>query len=162
MADLRLHFERLKLKRVATFIASGNVIFDLPRGAVAALERRIEKHLAKCLGYDVPTFVRTIAELREAAENVPFTDLAETDSLYINFLRTDPDDAARRAILSLESPVDKFAFRGRELYWLCHGKISEVSVAWPHLDKLARAGKGADGTSRNITSVRKLLATAQG
>lgn len=160
MADLRHHFEALGLARVATFIASGNVIFDLPAGNPAALERRIEKHLEKALGFAVPTYIRTVDELREAVDAVPFPKVLATDSLYVNFLRTEPDEAARRAILALESPVDKFGFRGRELYWLCHGKISEVSTAWPQLDKLARTGKGADGTSRNITTVRKLIEAA--
>lgn len=160
MADLRRHFEVLKLDRVATFIASGNVIFDLPRGSVASLERRIEKHLAGALGFETPTFIRTVDELSEVAKSVPFAKVADSDSLYVTFLREVPEEPARRAVLALESPFDTFRFRGRELYWLCHGKISEVSVAWPQLDKLARSNKGLDGTSRNITSVRKLLAAA--
>ena len=77
----------------------------------------------------------------------------------VSFLRDEPDAAAQRPVLALESPVDKFRFHGRELYWLCHGKISEVSVAWPQLDKLAKSSKAVSGTSRNITSLRKLLAT---
>ncbi len=162
MADLRRHVEALKLKHVSTFIASGNVIFDLPTGNPAALERRIEKHLAKVLGYEVPAFIRTVGELRDAVEGVPFPKVLATDSLYVSFMRAEADDATRRAILALESPVDAFGFRGREFYWLCRGKISEVSVAWPRLEKLAKAGKGAEGTSRNITTLRKLIEAAGG
>ena len=163
MADLRRHVEALKLGNVATFIASGNVIFDTPaRADLAALEQRIERHLAKALGYEVPTFIRTIDEITAVAAAEPFPDAAATDSLYVSFLRAAPDAAAKRAVLDLESPVDTFCFRGRELYWRCRGKISEVSIAWPKLEKLARSAKSIDGTSRNITSVRKLLAAMGG
>jgi uncharacterized protein (DUF1697 family) len=163
MADLRRHFEALKLRNVATFIASGNVIFDAPApGDFAALEQRIEKHLAKALGFEAPTFIRTADEIAEVVAAVPFPRVRETDSLYVSFLRAEPDAAAKRAVLALESPVDEFRFRGRELYWLCHGKISEVSLAWPKLEKLAKSAKFIEGTSRNITSVRKLLAVMGG
>lgn len=163
MADLRRHFEALKLKNCATFIASGNVIFDAPaRADLAALEGRIEKHLAKALGFQAPTFIRSVDEIAEVVTSVPFPHVCETDSLYVSFLRGEPDDAGKQAVLALESPVDEFRFRGRELYWLCHGKISEVSVAWSKLEKLARSAKQIDGTSRNITSVRKLLAAMGG
>jgi len=165
MADLRRHFEALKLRNVATFIASGNVIFDAPAAAgddFSALEGRIEKLLAKALGFEAPTFIRTLAELEAILARPVFPKMAETDSLYVNFLRTEPDAAAQRAVLALESPVDHFRFRGRELYWLCNGKISEVSIAWPKLDKLAKSSKSTDGTSRNITSVRKLVAAMGG
>ncbi|MBE2214633.1 MAG: DUF1697 domain-containing protein [Opitutaceae bacterium] len=163
MADLRRHCEALRLKNVATFIASGNVIFDAAAGAdLAALERRMEKHLAEALGFAAPTFIRTVDEIAIVAAAEPFSDAAPTDSLYVSFLRAAPDAAAQRAVLALESRVDMFCFRGRELYWRCRGKISEVSIAWPKLEKLAKTAKLIDGTSRNITSVRKLLAAMGG
>ena len=158
MADLRRYGEALGLRNVATFIASGNLIFDVAAGAdLAALERRLEKHLASEFGFEAPAFIRTADEIAAVAETQLFPDLAATDSLYVSFLRSVPDEAAKKAILALESPVDTFRFLGRELYWRCRGKISEVSIAWPMLDKLAKSGKAVDGTSRNITSVRKLL-----
>jgi uncharacterized protein (DUF1697 family) len=162
MDALRRHFEALRLRNVETFIASGNVIFDAPAGDIAAPERRIERHLAKVLGFEAPVFIRTVDEIATAVASVPFPRFSETDSLTITFLRTEPDPAAKEAVLALASPVDEFRFRGREVYWLCHGKISEVSLAWPKLEKLAKSAKSIDGTSRNITSVRKLLESVNG
>ena len=158
MADLRRHFQALKLRQVETFIASGNVIFEAPADAdPAALEVRIEEHLGKKLGFECPTLIRSLDHLAAIAAAKPFPRIRPEDSLYVTFLRAEPDAAAQQAVLALESPVDKFRFIGRELYWLCHGKISEVSIAWPKLDKLGRSTSGLPGTSRNITSVRKLV-----
>src|SRR5918994_5060517 len=70
MDAVRRTFEALDLDNVATFIASGNVIFETgdPGGdpadtEVAALTARIESHLRAALGYEVPTFLRTDSEL---------------------------------------------------------------------------------------------------
>jgi uncharacterized protein (DUF1697 family) len=51
MDQLRKLFEGLRLANVETFIASGNVIFDCGAEDAQKLERRIEAHLQKSLGY---------------------------------------------------------------------------------------------------------------
>jgi Protein of unknown function (DUF1697) len=61
MAALRAQFEALGFSNVETFIASGNVIFEAASRDSAALHRKIEAHLAKSLGHEVSTFVRTDA-----------------------------------------------------------------------------------------------------
>ena len=73
MATLRDHFSALGLTRVETYIASGNVLFDVPHAdinndaatprTVDALESMIEAQLERTLGYAVSTFLRTSAEL---------------------------------------------------------------------------------------------------
>ena len=49
METLRKHFGALGLREVETFIASGNVLFDSPERNTAAIERRVETHLAATL-----------------------------------------------------------------------------------------------------------------
>ena len=58
MQSLRQVFEPLGFCRVATFIASGNVIFETMRKRSKTLERKIEKALQKTLGYEVRAFIR--------------------------------------------------------------------------------------------------------
>ena len=64
----------MKFKNVETFIASGNVIFDSPSKNPRALEKSLEAHLEKHLGYPVATFIRSISELSEIAGHKPFSD----------------------------------------------------------------------------------------
>ena len=61
MDDLRRRFAQLGFTEVETFIASGNVIFSSPSRDAAALEKKIERQLEKSFGYEVKTFVRTLA-----------------------------------------------------------------------------------------------------
>jgi uncharacterized protein (DUF1697 family) len=99
MEDLRKIFEARGFLNVQTFIQTGNVIFEPPpriRKTPADLERDIEAHLAKTLGYEVVTFLRSPAEIAAIADvvTVHATDLAAGASLYIGFLRARPPRAA--------------------------------------------------------------------
>lgn len=155
MADLRRHFESLGLKNVETFIASGNVIFDSAKAPTPALEKRIETHLANALGFAAPTCVRTLEELAAIAGYRAFPKVTAEDSLWIYLLREEPDAALKVAVEKLESDAEEFRVHGRELYWLCHGKMSEVSVAWPKLEKLM---KGLGATARNVRTLEQIAA----
>lgn len=158
MADLRAHIEALGLRDVKTFIASGNVIFSAPTSAKpAALERRIEAHLLDTLGYAVPTFVRTPAELAHTAQHRPFSDAemnAAGHTVHVGFLRETPPPALERDLQARHTAKDAFAIRERELFWLIRGKTMDSLVTWQKLEKAL----GVEVTMRNITSLKKLVA----
>src|SRR6516165_4082915 len=72
MQSLRQVFESLGFSKVATFIASGNVVFETTTRETKALERKIEKALHEALGYEVRTFIRGEVELAKIANYHPF------------------------------------------------------------------------------------------
>ena len=157
MDRLRQLFAELELTNVATFIASGNVIFDAPDEDAVALAQRIESHLRQALGYAVATFIRSDSELAEVARYRPFApgELdAEGHSLYIMLLPAAPSAEARQKLAALRTDVDDFHLHGRELYWLCRTRLSESTVSGAMLEKAI----GLPGTIRNSTTVRKLAA----
>ena len=117
MADLRREFEGLGFDDVSTFVNSGNVIFSTGRRG-RALERAIEERLRAAIGFDVPTYVRTAAEVHELLAAEPFeVRPGETHLVTINpsqigssvaleaklYLRGHPDKAYRR-VSSLPRP----------------------------------------------------------
>jgi len=55
---------------VATYIASGNVVFSSP-GAGAALARRIEEALGKAFGYQTWVMLRSQKQLQEIVRRAP-------------------------------------------------------------------------------------------
>lgn len=157
MDGLRGLFRALGFANVETFIASGNVIFEAPAGDPAAVEARVEAHLEGALGYAVETFLRTPAEVAAVAAFRPFPAAvadAEGHTLYVAFLRAALGGAAGRALPAFETPSDEFRVRGRELYWLRRGRMSDSKVSWPLLEKAL----GTRTTLRNVTTVRKLAA----
>jgi uncharacterized protein (DUF1697 family) len=154
MDRLRALFEGLGLTGVSTFIASGNVVFDAAEEAADALERRIEAHLERSLGYPVATFVRSTAELAEVAEHRPFPDGhgGEQASLYVAFLRAPPPEERWAGVLELRNEVDDFHLRGREVYWLCRTRSSDSAFSGAVLEKRL----GMPATFRNVNTVRRL------
>ncbi len=155
MADLRRHFEALGYANVETFIASGNVLFDSPKKP-AVLEREIEAGLAKALGYEVATFVRTPAQVAAIAAYQPFggEPVAKGHSLYATLLKAEPDAEAQKRVLALQSAVDAFHFHGREFYWHRRGGHDSTKFSGAQFERLIKA----PGTARNINTFVRLAA----
>lgn len=129
-ADLRSHFEALGCEEVATFRASGNVIFEAD-GRPAQLTARLEAGLAEALGYEVPVFLRSADEALAIAAHEPFGAKAVEASkgkVQVALLTKAPGRAATKEALALSTDDDRLAVKGRELYWLPRGGISESEL----------------------------------
>jgi uncharacterized protein (DUF1697 family) len=158
MDELRALLRAMKLAEVETFIASGNVLFTSRSTDAAALEARIEKHLAKALGYTSEIFLRTPAELAAIVALPPFPGAETARVTYVGFLRDTPSRGQVDAVTALGSDTDDFHVLGRELHWITRAAIGETTVSGP---QLARA-LGGPTTLRNITTVRKLADRTRG
>jgi len=155
MEQLRREFESLGFSGVETFIASGNVIFQSRSQNWRQLEARIEKHLQKVLGYEVATFIRSPAELRQVANQRPFLladDKAAGHSLLVAFFSSPPSREAAKNLMAFRSETDDFHLSDREVYWLCRTRISDSRFTGARLEKIV----GMRATIRNVTTVRKL------
>jgi uncharacterized protein (DUF1697 family) len=134
--ELRAVFEELGLRDVATFRASGNVVFGAAGEPVAELAARIEAGLEAALGYDVAVFLRTADELRAIAAHEPFSGDAEGGKLQVAMLAGKPAPSARKQVLGLSTDDDRLAFGERELYWLPRGGTQESALDLKTIDKL--------------------------
>jgi len=154
MERLKQLFEDAGLTNVETFIASGNVIFDAGSKKPAALERSIEKALNAALGYEVATFVRTCAELRDIAAHKPFPAAAIDRAAAFNVacLGAPPDAVAKKALMALQTTLDDFHVNGREVYWLSRAKQSDSRIS----NAVFERALGCRATTRSITTIRKM------
>jgi len=139
-ADLRAHVEALGFEEVATFRASGNVIFSAhEREPLAALARRLEAGLTAALAYDVPVFARDAARMRAIAAHAPFASdelAASKGKPQVVLLGAAPSARARRAALALAPAGDRFAFDGAELHWLPSAGLSDTELDLAALARL--------------------------
>jgi uncharacterized protein (DUF1697 family) len=142
--ELRRHFEEMGFEEVATFRASGNVIFSAPaRESESKLAQRVEAELDEQLGYDVPVFLRSIEEVAAIAAQQPFDPKQIANSkgkLQVSFLKKKPSAAARKKALALSTDEDLLAIDGRELYWLPSAGISESDLDLKSLDRALGSG----------------------
>jgi uncharacterized protein (DUF1697 family) len=129
--ELKREFVTLGFADVACFRASGNVIFAAGEGDEARQAARIEAGLEKSLGYAVPVFLRSAAELRSVAAQEPFEaslTAASKGKLQVAFLVGVPSEKQRKDALDLATDEDRLAIDGRELYWLPSGGMSESEL----------------------------------
>jgi uncharacterized protein (DUF1697 family) len=152
--DLRAEFEALGFAGVATFRASGNVVFDGEGEGEAALAARIEVGLGEALGYEVPVFLRSAAEVVAIAAAAPFEPAAVAASkgkVQVQLLGERPSAAARREALALATDADRLVVEGRELHWLPSGGISESELDLRAID--AALGRGTMRTKGTIEQI---------
>jgi uncharacterized protein (DUF1697 family) len=155
--ELKKAFEAMGLEEVATFRASGNVIFADPSGdSEAKLQKRVENELDERLGYDVTVFLRSFDEVATIAAQEPFKAAAIKKSKgkpQVDLLAKKPTAAARKKAAALAGADDVFEFSGRELHWLPSTGLSETEVDFKALDKaLGR------GTVRTMGTIEQIAA----
>ena len=156
MEKLRGLFEALGFHEVETFIASGNVIFSSNSKDTTKLERKIEDHLHKALGYEVKTFLRTESELAAIAKHKPFnaSQLQSAGAICVGFVAEPLTAEATRSLMALRNEIDDFRVYGREVYWLCKLKQSESKFSNLLFEKTLRVRI----TFRGINTVSRLAA----
>lgn len=155
--ELRAEFETLGFEDVGCFRASGNVIFGSDDGASeAALTKTIEAGLGDALGYEVPVFLRSCAEVTAIAAREPFdAKLVEASKgkLQVTLLPKKSSAAARKEALALSSEEDRLAIEDRELFWLPSGGISESELDLKAIDVAL-----GEGTMRTMGTIEQIAA----
>jgi uncharacterized protein (DUF1697 family) len=153
--ELVAHFEAMGLEDVATFRASGNVVFVDPAGeSESKLQKRLEKELDERLGYDVAVFLRSAKEVTAIAAREPFDAKAIKGSKgkpQVVLLGRKPTVKAKKALEGIAPEGDLMAIEGRELHWLPTVGLSETELDTKALDKVL--GKGTTRTAGTIEQI---------
>jgi uncharacterized protein (DUF1697 family) len=140
--ELCAHFTSMGFREVASFRASGNVIFAGEEQPDDAVAERIEAGLETALGYAVPTFIRAASEVRAIAAAEPFAREhveASTGKLQVALLDARPSQESRMAVLELTSDADRLHVGERELYWLPCGGMSDSELDLKAIERLLGA-----------------------
>jgi len=156
MKELRAHLEDdLGLREVRTYIQSGNVVFEAPRGAHGPAIRAL---IAERFGHDdVPVLVRSAKQIARVAEAHPFQD--ETDDhrrLAVTFLEAKPRPRALAKLREVQSGDDAWEAEGREVYLFCPDGYGRTKLSNDRLERVLET----TCTSRNLRTVRKLAEMA--
>jgi uncharacterized protein (DUF1697 family) len=154
MAELKALAEDIGLADSKTLLQSGNLVFEAGGRPTAALEKLLEREIARQFAIKPDVMVRTARQLKAVMERNPFSKEAKSDPsrLHVHFLKA-PAGAA--AVASLSG-----AIKGSEIV---KGRGSEVFIYFPDgagNSKLTSAvierHLGARGTSRNWNTITKL------
>lgn len=148
MSDLVEMATAIGFKRPRTYIASGNLVFQSPRGE-AQVRKALEEALARYAGKPVSVAVRTAAEMEAILEANPFSDRSPRFTVVM-FLDAAPPTDWRQG---LQAPGGEEVAVGTREFYIHFGE----GMAGSKLKLPAATG----GTSRNINTVAKLALMAR-
>ncbi len=154
MAAFRAQVARFGWENVATYIQSGNLVFDADCSAAEA-EAAIEALIRKHHGYEAPAIVRTRAQWAKYPEGNPFPEAARDTPNYLLILvakQPIKEDAAE--IIQARATAGEQARKVGETLWIHFPRGSGTSKLTPALIDEAI---GSAATSRNYRTVCTLL-----
>ncbi|HEX8127543.1 MAG TPA: DUF1697 domain-containing protein [Pyrinomonadaceae bacterium] len=158
MERLRELFSELGLADVRSYIQTGNIFFRSAEPDRDALARKIEQHLAHALGYEVPVFLRTVAEVEEALRLDPFKHLEATpDTRFLITFISRPLPGTLK--LPLASPTNDYEIlqaTDGEVFSLLRSINGRSGNPAPLIEKAC----GAKTTSRFFDTTIKILQAA--
>ena len=141
--DLKAMGEACGFEGCLTFINSGNLLFSSELGE-AEVQQRIGQRIDEYFGRHVEVFVRSGAEMAEAAARNRFAD-DKPSRVMAHFISEEPDPAM------LEDARDVAGERmalGPRLIYVSYGEgIGKTKLKLPAVRK---------GTARNMNSVKKI------
>jgi uncharacterized protein (DUF1697 family) len=157
MPKLRELLEDAGFEDVQTYLQSGNVILSSPTKA-EGVARACKHAIAKELGLDIDVVVRSGADLAKVVQRNPLGKVATDPKRYqVTFLAARPPGGLAAKLEAAAAETERVVVSGREIYaW--HPAGVARSKLWA---LLAVKQTGVAGTSRNWTTVTKLLELAK-
>ena len=147
MAELKAMCEEAGFARVATYIASGNVVFT-SRATERSVKAKLEEALTAYAGKHVGVMVRTAAEMAAVAKANPFSREAGNRVVAIFLDNPPPADAVSAATGAAD---EKLAAGVREIYVHYGEDMAHSKLKIP---------AARNGTARNMNTVVKLAQMA--
>jgi len=145
MADLKKVLEGAGATKVATYIRSGNVVFDGPTSLNAkVLERAIEKHFK----LNVAVAVRSKAQMQALAKANPYPD---TDFVHVAFLFGKPKKTNLDRIDADDFAPEAFTVKAEDMFVYLPNGVG-TSKFLPYIGRRI----GVEMTVRNWRTVTKL------
>jgi uncharacterized protein (DUF1697 family) len=127
--ELEQIFSSLGLAGPASFLASGNVVFDATPSPL--LTKSIEEGLQETLSYSVPVLLRSSEEVQAITRTHPFTAdqlASSTGKVQVSLLAKSPAPHIAQQVLDMATPEDLLYLQGRELYWLPTAGMSDAAL----------------------------------
>ncbi|MBB6730446.1 DUF1697 domain-containing protein [Cohnella zeiphila] len=154
MAELKKLLEEMGLRRVQTYIQSGNLAFESDERE-EALRTAMESAIEGKFGFPVPVVLRTAEELDAIARVNPYSpdELEEGWSIHVLFYPNAVAPEQIEALPDLDIGSDEFFVDGREIYQLYRRSMTDSKLP-------QKLGKLKGGTDRNWKTVVKLMEMA--
>ena len=153
MKQLKATFERAGMKRVTTYINSGNIIFAAEGTTHQELSQRLEAAIATDFGFPIRVIVRSLPEIEAVIQTLP-NDWSNDDRMKADvlFLWEEINDASILDKLPLKPGIGTLLYTpGAVLF-----AVDRPDVNKSGLTKLVGTKLYQQMTVRNVNTVRKI------
>jgi uncharacterized protein (DUF1697 family) len=154
MADLREEVEQMGHADVATYIASGNVLFRAPRQKRETMAERIESALSRRFGTEVKVVLLTEPQLRGVLDGAPRGFGADGYLCDVIFLRKPLSPSKVLDVIETREGVDR-VWGGKGVLYFARLAAKASSS---RLSKFASRPEYKNVTIRSWNTTKKLLA----
>lgn len=158
MGELVEVFQGLGLKKVKTYIQSGNVAFQTGTIGPPELLEGIRAAVHAGHGFTPHVILLGLEQLQRAVAANPFPEAAANPkSLHLYFLDSIPKNPDLETLNALKKENERFHLQGEIFYLHAPDGIGRSKLA-----ARVEAALGVPATARNWRSVAKILAMAEG
>lgn len=161
MAELRKMLAKIGCSEVATYVQSGNAVFDTELKG-EALSEAIEAALARYMGRPIATTLRSLKELQAIIDVNPFEDVATKPTyLCVTFLSHKPTKVELAPLASKDFAPELCQPAGKQIYtWHPNGQGKSPLAA--ALGKLKLRGAVTTRNWNTVLKLRDMLAELHG
>jgi uncharacterized protein (DUF1697 family) len=157
MEGFRALLRGLGYGSVQTLLNSGNALFDVEQGLPDAVAHAIQRALHSAFGFDVPTLVKSAAQLAQIVAENPIVAVADPARLLVVFTQSEVQLRTLEAVTSLVTSTESFVLGQHAAYLYCADGLLTSKAALALLGKL-----GSGCTTRNWATTLKLHLLANG
>ncbi|MGZ5243097.1 MAG: DUF1697 domain-containing protein [Bacteroidia bacterium] len=154
MEDLRALYEDLGFKNIATYIQSGNVVFETEETDPQEIARLIEAKIAEVYGFNVPVIIRTAEEIQAVLADNPFLRemYIEEDRLHVTFLSEEPKPELAEKMSDQKFQPERFIVQHKEVYLYCPNGYGNTKLNNNYFEGKLKVS----ATTRNWRTINKL------
>lgn len=154
MDRLRQIFETCGMKKVRTYIQSGNIFFDSNIESENRIIQKIEKELHKELNQDVILVIRTVDEIKTILEKNPSDrlKLPASTKLYVSLLKEKMKSLPKLPLVSEKQDVEVIMITGREIYSITR----EINGRFGFPNNFVEEAFNVAATTRNWNTITKM------
>jgi len=153
MKSLKESFEAMGFTNVATYINSGNIIFQSKEDDPRKLEKKIEQMLSSEYQLESKVVLRSLSEMEKLVKTLPQNWGDNSDWRFnVIFLRHSIDSEKILDELPANSDIEEVLYRPGTLLWSVQASEANRSK----FVKLSTRKSFKDMTVRNLNTTRKL------
>ena len=158
MAELKQLYESLGFLNVATYLQSGNVVFDSAVEDGGTLAGRIETGIEQAFGFDVSVFVRVPEDFKRILSINPFLVEREEDlaALYVTFLYDPPDETKIKELVVPAGETAEFVIGEDEIFLFYPDGYGRTKLTNTYLERKL----DVPATTRNWNTVQAVYTLA--